>query len=880
MAGKLSYTITTHIAIQSPESGRATPSPGCGPPATTQLTARLDEPRRSGRATKGQHKNLELPDDPAKKGKSKSPKEKSAKLSAELTPGPSEAEREEEEIIRCICGEYEEEEDVERDMICCDQCSAWQHNDCMGLTFMKGQEPDQYYCEQCRPENHTTLLAKINAGEKPWEDVAENRRKEAEEKKSKRKKGKKGGRKGRPSESRTDASTPARTAPSTTPGPSGSPAPAVLAVSVSAEPEKNGYAFDSRRSSTNKRKLEEAVEAENVNTSISLLHHTHDAHSFIYQGPLVKQQRVSPQSTPAAIPEATAPQIKTDTSLEAPAIGALEELMPARKSVATHLIKLFVDQITAALKAGSFTLRVNQSVEDLAQQLALSIEDAMYESICGRSGEPNESYKAQLRSIMFNVKKNASLRDRLIIGSLSPKLLSQMTTAEMASEELQQKDAEIKREADRHHIIVQEEGPRIRRTHKGEELIEDEHHSANESVFSRGPRRIVAEDGSPTNKGPTSPMGLQQAKTETDEYVRGLSPEGAHHDHVFPEVAPAIYEPLPSGRVQADAEIDQLLRDDEPYSPPYSPKDFDDDGAIWRGKVTMPPIGEFSSSAKHVGGADLSGRIPWSQLAPSTLVVDGRIDIRRATDYLCGLQFSKSTDVSVIAISSPDQPTDRAGFDKMFEYFHSRGRYGVIGKHPLPAVKDTYIVPMEIGTTTMPEFIELLDNITLEAPITQRMLLTVFVVKTGESNPSSVQPPSHQASQEPPLSTSPTVAAATPHQPQFSAGIAPTPPSHFGGFNLNPAVYGQQAPVQQAHATPQHQLGLTGLPAAVQVLGPQVDAPAIQQLLKTAPNVDMAQLGVVRDILARQPAAATHYDTLMQALFETQANGHVPQQGV
>ncbi|KGO74504.1 Zinc finger, PHD-type [Penicillium italicum] len=813
MAGKLSYTITTRNAIQSPENGKATPCLGCGPSTRTQLTARLDEPRRSGRATKGQHKNLELPDDPAKKGKSKSPKEKSAKLSAEPTPGPSEAGGDEEEIIRCICGEYEEEEDVERDMICCDQCSAWQHNDCMGLTFMKGQEPDQYYCEQCRPENHTTLLAKINAGEKPWEEVAERRRQEAEEKKSKRKKGKKGGRKGRPSESRTDASTPARTAPSTTPGPGGSPAPAVSAVSVSVEPEKNGHAVDSRRSSTNKRKLEETVEAEN--------------------GPQVKQQRVSRQSTPEAIPEATAPQIKTDTSSEAPAIGALEELMPARKTVATHLIKLFVDQITAALKAGSFTLRANQSVEDMAQQLALSIEDAMYQSICGRSGEPNESYRAQLRSIMFNVKKNASLRDRLIIGSLSPKLLSQMTSTEMASEELQQKDAEIKREADRHHTIVQEQGPRIRRTHKGEELIEDDHHGANESVFSRGPRRMAGDD-----------------------------------------------EPLPSGRVQADAEIDQLLRDDEPYSPPYSPKDFDDDGTIWRGKVTMPPIGEFSSSAKHVGGADLSGRIPWSQLAPSTLVVDGRIDIRRATDYLCGLQFSKSTDVSVIAISSPDQPTDRAGFDKMFDYFHSRGRYGVIGKHPLSAVKDTYIVPMEIGTTTMPEFIELLENISLEAPITQRMLLTIFVVKTGESNPSSVQPPSHQASQEPPVGTSPAVAAATPQQPQFSAGIAPTPPSHFAGFNPNPVAYGQQVPVQQSLVTPQHQPALTGIPAAVQVLGPQVDAPAIQQLLKTAPNVDMAQLSVVRDILVRQPAAAAHYDTLMQALFETQANGHVPQQGV
>ncbi|CAI7587651.1 unnamed protein product [Penicillium bialowiezense] len=800
-----------------------------------KLTPTPDEPRRSGRATKGQHKNLELPEGPGKKGKGKSPN-KNAKSSAEPTPGPSDGgEEDEEELIRCICGKYEEEEDVERDMICCDQCSAWQHNDCMGLTFTKGQEPDQYYCEKCRPENHTALLEKIRAGEKPWEELANKRRQEAEEKKSKRKKGKKGGRKSRPSESRTDASTPARTAPSATPGPIGSPAPG---VSASVEPEKNDLANESRRSSTNKRKLEESVEEDN--------------------GPQIKQQRTSPSAIPAAIPQAA-------DAREAPAIPSLEELMPSRKSVATHLIKFFTDQVTTAVKSGSLTLRENQSSEDLAYQLGLSIEDAMYENICQRTGEPSELYKSQLRSIMFNVKKNSSLRDRLLVGSLSPQVLSQMTSGEMASEELQQKDAEIKREAERQHMIIQEQGPRIRRTHKGEELIEDENHGANESVFSSGPRRAPGEpEDSPTDGGPSSPKGPQNANP--DGFARPPSPGGNHHEDVFPEVAPNLREPVPHGKVQADAEIDQLLRDDEPESPPYSPKDFNDDGIIWRGKVTMPPIGEFTSAAKHVGGADLSGRIPWSQLAPSTLFVDGRIDIKRATEYLCGLQFSKSTDVSVIAVTSPDQAEEKAGFDKMFDYFHSRGRYGVIGKHPLSAVKDTYLVPMEVGTTAMPEFIELLENISLEGPITERMLLTIFVVKTGESNPPSVQPPSHQASQEPAVSASPlTAVASTPQQPQFSSAMAPTPPHQFAGYNN----------VTQQPQTPS---SLTGLPAAVQVLGPQSDAPAIQQLLKTAPNVDTTQLTVVRDILNRQPSAAGDYDTLMHALFQTQANGgQVPQ---
>lgn len=217
-----------------------------------------DEPRRSGRSTKGQHKNLDMVSDTPKKGKSKlHNKDKAAKTSAEPTPGPSEGE-DEEEIIRCICGEYEEEEDVERDMICCDQCLAWQHNDCMGLTFAKGQEPDQYFCERCRPENHKDLLERMERGERPWEEVAERRRKEAEEKKhSRRKKGKKGGRRGRPSEAKTDASTPTRAATSTTPAPAAS---ATAQSPRSPVSERTARGQDTPGRASEKRKFDEDQE--------------------------------------------------------------------------------------------------------------------------------------------------------------------------------------------------------------------------------------------------------------------------------------------------------------------------------------------------------------------------------------------------------------------------------------------------------------------------------------------------------------------------------------------------------------------------------------------------------------------------------------------
>lgn len=587
----------------------------------------------------------------------------------------------------------------------------------------------------------------------------------------------------------------------------------------------------------------------------------------------MKQQRFSPQAT---VGETPVP--KTEPTPDTPAMmGTVEDLkIPARKSAAIALIKLFVEQLTASQKKGISPLPAGQSAEQAAHQLGLAIEEALYRTLCAQTGEPNDAYKAQLRTIIFNVKKNPSLRDRLLVGSLSPDSLPRMKPEDMASEELQQKDAEIKRESERQHIIVQEQGPRIRRTHKGEELIEDETHAATESVFSAPPRRATEVEASPGNQSPVSSKVQQGNKTEG--HARGPSPTGEHHDHVFPEVETNIREPMPHGRIQADAEIDDLLRDDEPESPPYSPKDFSDDGIVWRGKVAMASLSEFMSTAKHVGGADLSGRIPWSQLAPSTLLVDGRIDIKLASNYLCGLRFSASTDVSVIAVGRPDLSAQRAGFDKLFEYFQGRERYGVIGKHPLSAVKDTYIVPIEAGVTAKPDFIELLENNSLEGPIDERMLLVVFVVKTGDSNPPSVQPPSHQPSLEPTSTASPlTAVGATPQQPNFGAPQpSQTPPNAMPGV-ANPTNHGEQTTTQPAQFAATQSSDVTGITAAIQVLGPQVNEPAIQQLLKTAPNVQVAQLNVVRDILVRQPAAAVNYETLMNALFETQQNGHVPQ---
>ncbi|KAF3907791.1 hypothetical protein ABW21_db0203457 [Orbilia brochopaga] len=69
---------------------------------------------------------------------------------------------EEEGETRCVCGfkEYQGgSDDSHTDLtdglfIQCDQCHVWQHGLCVGIRD-KALAPENYFCEQCKPENHT-----------------------------------------------------------------------------------------------------------------------------------------------------------------------------------------------------------------------------------------------------------------------------------------------------------------------------------------------------------------------------------------------------------------------------------------------------------------------------------------------------------------------------------------------------------------------------------------------------------------------------------------------------------------------------------------------------------------------------------------------------
>lgn len=489
----------------------------------------------------------------------------------------------------------------------------------------------------------------------------------------------------------------------------------------------------------------------------------------------------------------------------------------------------------------------------------------------------------------------------------------------------------MKQEAEKQHMLIQEEGPRIRRTHKGEELVGDETHVADstEATFAAPIRKRPSEIDTTMKGDSPEPMSAQSPEpVELPEQIgeqpsedkkpltidtQASPPASAASERKTPSTfnihdvwsgvkeknveqrshqPPKPSEPAaPPVKQQPDADIDQLLNDDEPEDEePYSPVEYtaDPNAPVWHGRVDMPNIAQFSGKGKHVAGANLSANIPWSQLLPAGLTIEGRIHTNKADDYLCGLRYSNTTELCVIAVTSNETAEDLDGFDKLFKYFTERARYGVIAKNPVSSVKDTYVVPLEAGTAKKPEFIELLDDCNIEFPAPERMLLLSFVIKMNNS-PSTQQTP-----------RAPDVGSL--NSPVTTSGIQPTPISGHPGFQNSPTpnlpfqpppqysnYAGSPPPAQGAYMPPQPQqapfpnqhpqpFGPTGIAAARQTLGELATEPAIAQLIQEAPNSGVPELLIVKELVQNVPAAKTNFGMLsgmlMQRLQQQQGNGN------
>lgn len=801
------------------------------------------EPRRSVRATKGQHTKsfdeLETANAPKRRQTKKS------KKAQEQEQDNEQEETEPEEVIRCVCGATEQDDDSGEAWIMCDTCSVWQHNVCMGVSSFDDEIPDHYWCEQCRPHDHKELLDGIAKGEKPWE--ARRAAHEEEEQKKKKKGGRKG--KGKRNSETKDELEKER------------------ARSRSKQPEA-----PAAQSAPSKGKRKSREESQDTDGKSSKLRRVSDGGSEP-----ARVQYTAPKDLPSAISE-----------LAATRAGPAKAL---KKSIQTTLAALHKD--------GSVQVPEDSSVDAMSEQYAIQIERAVFDTHPGQ-----KEYGQQIKSLNFNLKKNPELCQGLVEGSHSPNTLAVMTSDELASSEQQRQTAEMRAKAEKQSILyTQDTRPRVRRTHKGEEFIEDDSGIQGEAPpplpgGGGGRRQVKREPGS---NDPAVPPSRSPSQAEGEQH----SPSNPNFDisKVFSSVkSPTVgiqrrpSAPTASHGPGVDADVDRML-EDENDSPPYSPSEEAlDPDVVWRGSLAMSSIADFQANAKHVGGANFASIGPWSKLIPKRMTVAGRIPQQSAIEYLCSLRYSNLTDIIVVNLT-PTSPTAAPDFKRLVDYFISKQRYGVVGDKVAGNVRDTYLVPVPPGDDNHPEFmLNLVDN-SIPKSRTEPLLLAVFVyrndpeqVKPAEAaiSPSLAQAgmgtPTPAGSGQRTSISGPSFSPATPQAafgapPAFNGRVqsqtpVPIPQPPHARPNAPPsasppAVVNHPAPpALPTHATEaeKYQAQQRGQAEAKEVLGPFISVPTVQFLLPQAFQMTRREWEVIKGIYERDPKARDDLQYLGQLL--------------
>lgn len=593
----------------------------------------------------------------------------------------------------------------------------------------------------------------------------------------------------------------------------------------------------------------------------------------------------------------------------ATALIPISQLPADRQKIAQALSKILGEAIATRVGSGAFRIPEGQSPPSLADHHASRIEYAL---LMNHESEKAVGYKDQFRTLFANLKANPLLTERLLQGSLTADELSTMNSADLASEALQKERAVMKEQLDRQAVAIeQQEGPRYRRTHKGDELIEDvEMHGTAETggsgVAPVRERTSIAdaemmEAGSPTvNKVDGSADSPTTTKQRTETPLRvdtkrqessvSLSRPSGHErrqssqqfdmNSIWAKTAqsptsasaPRPLQMPPRRRssqpmqetsgTKDDADIDRMLQDDDEET--YSPAGEDYTGeVVWRGKLVQSADSVSPTvNARFVAGRDLAATIPWRDLLPENLPIDGRLAIARAEEYLCSLQWSQSTDVSVLALTPYD---DAEGFEAVFSYFKSRQRYGVVNKNKPAMVKDLYIIPLEQGEG-LPDHVGLLEFCKLKAPVEERCLLaSVVVSRAPEAAMTSQQ---QQAAEEAvqgqqmapvnghQLPQHMRAAATGPSGSPLNANSATFSPSNNGAFPPNPyAATAGMAPGPHPN------------PLINEILGTLQYAPTAQQIVAADPNISQEKLENLRQILEEDLNCRTDINALAQKLF-------------
>jgi len=551
----------------------------------------------------------------------------------------------------------------------------------------------------------------------------------------------------------------------------------------------------------------------------------------------------------------------------------MEELDPSRKGFAQLLQKSIGPLVSSALAKGTYKLSTGDSAAIKSERLSLQIEEAISQTHADKT-----AYQKQARTISSNLKTNPELVQNLLSRRLTPSALAVMTGDDLASSEQKREAAEMKARADKQAILINDDGPRMRRTHKGDELIENDAYIDTDTTISNVRRRSTYDQEAAARSRDNSPgnevelpdgVGMQAPRPPKINTKQEPTRKASETNFDISKVLSTVQSPtIPQGVRRAssnvmprqgagvDADVDRMLQD-ENDSPPYSPAEYPTDpDVVWKGTVVMDSVSKYSAVAKHVAGADLSKTMPWNDLLPKELKIAGRISVDHANEYLCSLRYSPQTDVVVVEISPFGEATAQ-DVKNLYDYFTSKSRYGVLTSKGLGNVRDTYLIPLEPSPAPLPDFITNLEGHRIPENRPEPSILVALVIRNDYIAP-------QQPGQDVPLDQQ-APQLVTPHQRQMSVvnpGPAMSPLNAQGAFAAPTQAQAQEVPMTQQQ----------GEAVGIAILGDRAADPTIGFLMPQAANMRVIEWHIIKEILDTDKKARVDLQHLSMSI-ETRMKG-------
>ncbi|CAH6719779.1 transcription factor Bye1p [[Candida] jaroonii] len=384
---------------------------------------------------------------------------------------------------------------------------------------------------------------------------------------------------------------------------------------------------------------------------------------------------------------------------------------------------------------------------EIAHNWAVRLTNAVY-----TDSNPQQKARAVLPLL-----KNNDVLNKMISNSITPEQLISLRPQDVVKG-LNEIAEKVRLESLKRSVLKVDEAPRVRRTHKGEEVVEDvsDQHKAEMEVniVSRSVDHRVFEDKKKVHKQEVHKQEVTKEKENTYNFNTAMldddsedekdsftkdSSTGLDDDDDLDKIlghktppATAPSTPGPKSILKSPSTKPNATKSILKTSTNTSSSTNIESCDIWKGRLTFPDFTSFTASAKFITATGYQN--PTSESAikfhnhcintskqiftRSFYDIQGKLDRSRADPYLTTVKSSK--DFFVFEVTNEDNQDD---YNKLFGYLLTKNRVGVLSGKPAFA-KDAYLFALK---DSVPSYFRDLVNLN-----GRQGLYAVYVLKKND----------------------------------------------------------------------------------------------------------------------------------------------------